>query len=86
VLLVMVGEQAQEMQLAGWLPATPVRGLVGAVRPWMGTWFAVFPTLETLSAQGLAALTVAGSYLFVQHRLRRLARQPVTPTRGSPGA
>lgn len=27
VLLVMVGEQAQEMQLARWLPTTPVHAL-----------------------------------------------------------
>jgi high-affinity iron transporter len=80
VLLVMVGEQAQEMQFAGWLPTTPVRALARLVRPWMGTWFAVFPTVETLGAQGLAALVVGGSYLFVQYRLRRLARRPVVPT------
>jgi hypothetical protein len=28
----------------------------------MGTWLSVFPTVETLTAQGLAALVVLGSY------------------------
>ena len=60
VLLVMVGEQAQEMQLAQWLPTTPIEGL--EIPDWMGLWLAVFPTVETLLAQALAALFVVGSY------------------------
>jgi len=62
VLLVMVGEQAQEMQLAHWIPTTPIRGLNSTIPPWMGLWFAVFPTHETLIAQSLTAILVAGSY------------------------
>jgi high-affinity iron transporter len=30
--------------------------------PWMGLWFAVFPTVETLVAQFIAAVLVIGSY------------------------
>lgn len=70
VLLVMVGEQAQEMQLAGWLSTTPIpelRGLPG----WVGLWFAVFPTVETLSAQALAALLVLGSFFASRMRTER---------------
>ena len=44
VLLVMVGEQAQEMQLAQWLPTTEISWLVPFMPDWMGMWFAVFPT------------------------------------------
>jgi high-affinity iron transporter len=62
VLLVMVGEQAQEMQLARWLPTTPIPFLSPLIPAWMGLWFAVFPTAETLGAQLLAALLVIGSY------------------------
>jgi high-affinity iron transporter len=54
-----VGEQAQEMQLAEWLPTTP---LAVPVPSWVSLWFAVFPTVETLLAQALAAGLVAGSY------------------------
>ena len=63
VLLVMVGEQAQEMQLAHWIPTTEIRGLEHAILPWMGTWFSLFPTVETLLAQMIAAAFVLGSYI-----------------------
>ncbi len=66
VLLVMVGEQAQEMQLAHWLPTTPIRPLTDVIQPWMGLWLSVFPTVETLSAQFIAALLVLGSYALVR--------------------
>ncbi len=62
VLLVMVGEQAQEMQLAHWIPTTEITSLTNVIPPWMGLWFAVFPTRETLIAQALAAIVVVGSY------------------------
>src|SRR5438128_4248616 len=62
VLLVMVGEQAQEMQLAHWISRTEIPWLVETLPAWMGMWFAVFPTYETLIAQGLAAGLVVGSY------------------------
>jgi high-affinity iron transporter len=62
VLLVMVGEQAQEMQLAHWIPTTPVGFLETCIPRWMGVWFAVFPTVETLVAQLIAAVLVIGSY------------------------
>src|SRR5205809_5888260 len=44
VLLVMVGEQAQEMQLAHWISRTEISWLVNALPSWLGMWFAVFPT------------------------------------------
>jgi high-affinity iron transporter len=66
VLLVMVGEQAQEMQLANWLPTTPVSTLQRIIPGWMGLWFAVFPTVETLTAQLLAAVLVLGSYMLAR--------------------
>ena len=39
VLLVMVGEQAQEMQLAHWIPTTQIERLVNFIPAWMGLWF-----------------------------------------------
>ncbi|MGH7953063.1 MAG: FTR1 family iron permease [Limisphaerales bacterium] len=62
VLLVMVGEQAQEMQLAHWLPTTEIAGLTNVIPAWAGLWFSIFPTVETLGAQLLAAILVIGSY------------------------
>jgi high-affinity iron transporter len=62
VLLVMVGEEAQEMQLARWLPTTTIGWLDGRIPGWLGTWLSIFPTVETLAAQTLAAGLVLGSY------------------------
>src|SRR5438270_400141 len=67
VLLVMVGEQAQEMQLAHWISRNEIPWLAHALPAWVGMWFAVFPTYETLIAQGLAAILVVGSYYAARH-------------------
>ena len=71
VLLVMVGEQAQEMQLAHWISTTPINWLGNIIPPWMGMWFAVFPTVETLVAQLVAGILVVGSY-YAARRIRTL--------------
>jgi high-affinity iron transporter len=62
VLLVMVGEQAQEMQLAHWISTTPINSLTNVIPAWAGLWFSIFPTVETLAAQLIAAVLVIGSY------------------------
>jgi high-affinity iron transporter len=67
VLLVMVGEQAQEMQLAHWISHTEIPWLTNVIPAWAGMWFAVFPTYETLIAQGIAAVLVIGSYYAARH-------------------
>src|SRR4051812_20598114 len=67
VLLVMVGEQAQEMQLANWISTTPIAWLTTSIPAWMSLWFAVFPTYETVIAQGIAAILVIGSYYAARH-------------------
>jgi high-affinity iron transporter len=67
VLLVMVGEQAQEMQLAHWIPTTRIDWLANLIPPWMNLWFAVFATRETIIAQLIAAVLVVGSYYGARH-------------------
>lgn len=85
VLVVMVGEGVQEMQLAGWLPTTAIDI---AIPGWMGTWFALFPTVETLVAQALAATFVIGSYFAAEYlkvrRPRRRGQQPAQPAAPPP--
>ena len=73
VLLVMVGEQAQEMQLAHWIPTTQIGWLTNLIPVWMGLWFSIFPTAQTLIAQLLAAILVIGSYFAIR---LRVAKQP----------
>jgi high-affinity iron transporter len=63
----MVGEQVNEMQLAGWIGTTKVSWLQG-IPAWAGTWFSIFPNVETIVGQALAVLLVAGSFLI--HRRR----------------
>src|SRR2546429_7062340 len=72
VLEVMVGEQAQEMQLAHWISRTDIGWLTNVIPAWMGMWLAVFPTYETMVAQLLAAILVVGSYYAATHMQRRV--------------
>ena len=80
VLLVMVGEQVQEMQQAGWCSTTSV---ALAIPEWMGTWFALFPSLEGLASQAMAAIFVIGSYFAAQYisgRRNVTTMDPVIPS------
>lgn len=72
VLFVMTGETVQEMQIAGWIPTT----YLGVQVPnWLGLWFSVYPTVQTLSAQVVAVLFVIGSYLIAEYlKVRKPAR------------
>jgi high-affinity iron transporter len=62
VLLVMVGEEANEMQLANWISTTPIHSLDKFMPDWAGVWFSLYPNVETVVAQVLALLLVVGSY------------------------
>ncbi len=68
VLVVMVGESVQEMQQAHWISATWLHLVMPG---WLNTWFAVFPTAESMGAQVVAAAVVLGSYAYV-NRARRV--------------
>lgn len=65
VLVVSVGEQVNEMQLAGWIGTTEITWL--HIPGWMGTWFSLFNNWETFIGQGLALLLVLGSYVGAQY-------------------
>jgi len=71
VLLVMVGEQVQEMQLAHWIPETTIPALEHRIPGWVGLWFSVFPNVENMIAQGLAAALVLGSYVVARVKVTR---------------
>jgi high-affinity iron transporter len=77
VLVVMIGGTALSFQDLGWLPRheTPF-----TVPEWMGSWFEMYSTWETLGAQVLAALFVVGSYYAAEQvkvkRPQRRGEQP----------
>ena len=77
VLVVSVGEEVNEMQLAHWIGTTPVSGL--NMPGWMGTWFSLFNNWETFIGQAIALLIVLGSYVVAQYlrvwRPRRRGQQ-----------
>ena len=78
VLVVSVGEEVNEMQLAGWIGTTPINGL--DIPGWMGTWFSLFGNWETFIGQFIALALVLGSYAGAQYlrvwRPRRRGQQP----------
>ncbi len=93
VLWVMVGEEVNEMQLAGWIGTTEIGGL--HVPAWAGTWFSIFPNVETIVAQVLSLVLVVGSYVGAQYlrvwrprrrheRAARLADRPPERPAGLP--
>lgn len=63
VFIVMVGETVFEMQQAGWLPKT----LFATWPEWLNTWFAVYPSVQSVVAQAATAGFVIGSYYLARH-------------------
>src|SRR3984957_6448210 len=78
VLVVMVGEEVNEMQLAGWIGTTSIGNWPG----WLGQWFSLFPNVQTIVAQVGAVVLVLGSYLMAEYlrvwRPRRRGKQAAT--------
>jgi high-affinity iron transporter len=65
VLLVSVGEEVNEMQLAGWIGTTEIHWL--QIPGWMGTWLSLFNNWETFAGQAIALALVLGSYVAAQY-------------------
>jgi high-affinity iron transporter len=96
VLVVSVGEQVNEMQLAGWIGTTEITWL--HIPDWMGTWFSLFNNWETFIGQAIALLIVLGSYVGAQYMrvwrprrrglaaARRAERPPELGVRSTGGA
>jgi high-affinity iron transporter len=86
VLVVMIGGTALSFQDLGWLPKheTPF-----TLPEWMGSWFEMYSTWETLGVQFVAALFVVGSYFLAKemkvnrpqrHGARGAVRPEAPPT------
>lgn len=77
VLLVMVGEQVQEMQMARWLPTTEIPIFAHLIPDWVGMWFAIFPNVQGLVGQGIAGTLVIGSYYLSEQQVKAKLGAPV---------
>src|SRR3954463_12829907 len=83
VLVVMIGGAALTFQGLGWVPRdeTPF-----TLPGWMGAWFEMYSTWETLAAQVLAAVFVVGSYQLAEHLKVRRAQGARRAAPGRAGA
>ncbi|WP_051324517.1 FTR1 family protein [Candidatus Solirubrobacter pratensis] len=83
VLVVMTGGTALSFVELGWLPNDPTPFTLPT---WLGAWFEIYSTWETLAAQLLAAAFVIGSYYAAEYlKVTRPQRrgQPITATRAT---
>jgi high-affinity iron transporter len=77
VLVVMTGGTALSFQDLGWLPR---HELPFSVPGWLGAWFEIYGTWETVACQLLAGTFVVGSYFLAEHlKVRRPRRRGQTP-------
>ncbi len=73
VLVVMVGQTARTMQGTGWLS---ISSLDTELPYWLGLWFGVYPTWETLGAQlGSAAFVIGSFFLAKELKVKRPQRR-----------
>ncbi len=87
VLIVSVGEEVNEMQLAGWIGTSEIHWL--QIPGWMGTWFSLFNNWQTFLGQFIALALVLGSYAGAQYvrlwrprrRGEKIARRAEAPPR-----
>ena len=87
VMVVMIGGTALSFQELGWIPRHEI--LAGVIPTWMGSWFEIYPTVETLVAQVLAAAFVVGSYYLAEYlKVKRPAKrgEPVARAAQLPSA
>ncbi len=78
VLVVMIGGTALTFQELGWLPS---HDLPFTVPGWLGSWFEVYGTYETIGIQVLAGAFVIGSYHLAEYlKVTRPARRGEQPT------
>jgi high-affinity iron transporter len=79
VLMVMIGGTALSFMDLGWIPSHPTPF---TVPEWMGSWFEIYPYWETIGAQVLAVVLVAGSYVLAERMRHRSDRSQAAAERG----
>lgn len=64
VLLILVGNTVYLMQIAGWVPISPIGTLV--LPHWVSQWFGIYNTWQGVGAQVATAAVVIGSYVVAE--------------------
>ncbi len=82
VLVVMVGGTTATFQDLGWVPTHPLG--VDVIPAWMGSWFELYPSWETIGAQVLAAGFVIGSYYLAEYVKIKRPRKRAAAARSAP--
>ncbi len=83
ILAVIVGQTARTFQGIGWLPIHP---LDLDLPYWLGTWFGIFPTWETMIGQLIAATFVIGSYYAAEYVRIKKPRKDAAKRRAAAAA
>lgn len=65
VLVTMLGNTMHVMQAVGWMPITPLRGILPP--HWLSVWFGFYPTWQGLVSQIGGAVFVVGSYFLAEY-------------------
>lgn len=71
VLITFAGGTIRALQTVGWLPVH--RLLEGSWPQWLGTWFGMYNTWESMLGQLLAVTIVLGTWRVARHQAKRKA-------------
>jgi high-affinity iron transporter len=82
VLITMVGHTIHVMQEVAWVPTVPIQSI--SLPYWLGQWFGVYPTWQTLGGQFAAAAFVIGSYYLAEGRKERQRKARAVKAKAQP--
>ncbi len=82
VLVTMVGHTIHVMQEVAWVPTAPIQSV--SLPYWLGQWFGVYPTWQTLGGQLAAATFVIGSYYLAEGRKERQRKSRTVKAKAQP--
>ena len=73
VLIIFVGSTTRAAQTVGWLPVHKL--MDGSWPMWLGTWFGIHNTVESVALQCSSVLLVLGTWRIARFRAKRKSRK-----------
>jgi high-affinity iron transporter len=82
ILVMMTGQTVHTMQAVGWINISPIANI--QIPYWVGLWFGIYATWQTILAQVFVVVIVGGSYLAAEYikKLKGLKTQSLTKKLG----